>query len=200
MRTALRWSLVLLAGLLIVLVATGVYLTYRYSPLPAGQHLPNAWLIRLNMTVHRVASWASLGVGVLLLAECVALGSAASRQFALRSAATLMCIALVGAIYAGRRLVWDKLALWAITTLGGGPRGNGDLRGFQFLFGDHNVRFVLLGSTDTSIGTLRTWFWLHVLALPILVGALAITSSLLSRQRRDDSSTRAILRAQGDDT
>jgi quinol-cytochrome oxidoreductase complex cytochrome b subunit len=65
-------------------------------------------------------------------------------------------------------LPWDQLALRAVTV---GTNYQGLWRASL----DHGVQFVLIGGVEIGQPTLRTWFLVHVFAVPCLavLGAVA---------------------------
>lgn len=154
--TTIRVAFAVLGVLLAVLVATGLWLTFDYRP---GVDQP-------LRTLHRLASFAAVPVGLLVPAIAVA-----RKRRAGVVVAVAFLMALIAASMTGYLLPWDQLALWAVTV---GERWSGVLDPF----GD-GVRFVIIGGAEVGIDTYRRWTVVHLVALPLL---LVTTGGFLVRR------------------
>jgi quinol-cytochrome oxidoreductase complex cytochrome b subunit len=147
---------------IVVLIATGAWLTWHYLPVQSG--------VRIG---HRVAAFSlvpSLLVATVLVAASLArrpggggwrhLLYPASIAFALVASAT------------GFLLPWDQLALWAVTT-------GRDYQGFTWLIDDrrYTVRFAIAGGAEVSNSLLRTLLVVHVVGGVLVIGAVATVTA-----------------------
>ena len=137
-------------ALFVLLAATGVWLSFFYRPTMHG------WAQTMH-SMHIAYAIVLVFVLVALLAVTVA------ERGGWHLAATLFLASLALA-YTGLLLPWDQLALWAVTI-------GTNIRGFFTLFGDE-VRYVLINGVEVSTGTLRAWFVVHALVLPLVFGAV----------------------------
>ena len=150
----IRVTLVALAGLLLVLVATGLWLTFEYRPMDQPVR-----------TVHQVASWLALMVAVLPPAIAVV-----RRRSALVAVGVLFTAAMAAAAITGQLLPWDQLALFAVTV-------GTDISGVLDPFGDH-IRLVLIGGAEVSNGAYQRAVVVHLGVLPVV---LVVSGAVLAR-------------------
>ena len=164
-----------------MLALTGVYLIFFYRPSAASawgdipglrQHVG---LIEVVRFVHRLVAHAMvvtmLAVAVTGVMVVAARSSRTRRQGV--AAATAVGIAVVGllATFTGYLLPWDQLAIWAVTV-------GTDMMGFMpIIRRPAQVQYVLIGGSKISVGTLRPWFFIHVLALPLVLVALGLVAA-----------------------
>ncbi len=164
-----------LAALFVVLLATGVWLSFRYQPSGhfAGAH-HESWI----RAAHRTASKVFVGValGVFGLSLAVSIEAALKRGLPAWVLGLVLFVGALAASISGFLLPWDQLAL--------APVLSGEFRGYGFLFGHSKVHFVLIGSTEVGRATLRTWFAVHTVALPVLLIALGAVGLRITAQRR----------------
>lgn len=168
---------VLLLGLTLVLVLTGVPLIWLYSPDPEAG---SAWL----GTTHRVASTLLLNAAVVYLIVVVA-----RRQDRWRwphASGLVVLVFLLG--FTGYLLAWDQLALYAVTV-------GTDIRGVLEPFSDE-VKFVLLGGAEITASTYRSWVLVHLVALPLagLAGLWLVRRRVGSRPHAPDAGTQHVRR------
>jgi quinol---cytochrome c reductase cytochrome b subunit, bacillus type len=148
---------------LALLLATGVYLHFRYRP-TATQTSDDIRSvdssIRLAVAlreVHRLCSL--LFVATAVVAAVFAVWRPVTRRSTPFVAGALVVVAIAAA-FTGLLLPWDQLALWAVTV-------GTNMRGYTWLFGDDRLRFVLMGGREIGLPTLRRWYVVHLaLALP----------------------------------
>ena len=164
-----------LGVLLVVLLTTGILLAFRYQPSGSFQGArPQGW-IRLT---HKVASRLFLFAALATFGLSIAM----SVERALKKGTPAWVVGLVillGALVAsftGYLLPWDQLALAPV------PRG--EYRGFNFLFGHPEVKFVLIGSAEVGKETVKRWFFVHTVAVPLGLVALGIAGLRLTRHDR----------------
>jgi quinol-cytochrome oxidoreductase complex cytochrome b subunit len=82
-------------------------------------------------------------------------------------------VAVVGvfASFTGYLLPWDQLALWAVTV-------GTNMMGFMpIIRNSSQVQYVLIGGSQISVGTLRAWFFIHVLVVPVVLFAVGILAA-----------------------
>jgi len=179
-RTALqraqRVAVLVLAFLFVVLLASGLWLTFRYQPSGTFKAAhPESWV----RVTHRMASI------ILVIAALLTFGIsiAVSYERRLRAGVPAWVVGLVlllGAVTAsisGYLLPWDQLALTAV-------KANVSIRGFGFLFGDSDVRFALIGSVEVALSTLRQWFLFHAALFPVALLVLGGVLWSVTRRRR----------------
>jgi hypothetical protein len=160
-RTTVRW-LAWIGGIaLVVLLASGVYVTFRYRPDATGTALA---MVRL----HRWSSYvvALAAIGVLLLA-------APWRTLRAWIPVVVFLVALVVALVSGARLVWDQVGLFAVTT-------GREVRGMFFLH--HPAVFVRVNGHEYSWEGFRDLFWLHSVLVPMAMAVAFAWAMLLARR------------------
>jgi quinol-cytochrome oxidoreductase complex cytochrome b subunit len=165
---ARTWTTRALAAELVVLVATGVALYFRYVPERQFEWdtvATNGDRFRFERTLHDVHQLSSL---LLLVTAIAALALAATdgppRRWVRSVGGTALVLVTLAASFTGALLSWDQLALWAVTV-------GTDLSGYTWLFDDDRVRFVLVDGREIGLPTLRRWFIVH-LALAVPAAAL----------------------------
>ena len=159
-------------ALFVLLAATGVWLSFFYRPMAPNSDL--SWVTGLR-GVHRWSSVVVVFVLVALVVVCVAERMQHRAGHWAIAAALLVCGVVLG--ITGYLLPWDQLALWAVKV-------GTNYSGFFALFGDE-VRYVLVGDVEVGTGTVRAWFVVHALLLPIVFGALLWRLSRVSDANRD---------------
>jgi quinol-cytochrome oxidoreductase complex cytochrome b subunit len=176
---ALGWLLAVAAAEFAMLAVTGVILIFFYRPSAA-----NAWgdlrgidrhvsLIGVVRIVHRVTAGAMV-VTVLAVAVTgvmlVVARSLRTRRHGI-TAAMAVGIAVVGlfASFTGYLLPWDQLALWAVTV-------GTNMMGFMPII-RNSSQYVLIGGSQISVGTLRAWFFIRVLVVPVVLFAIGILAA-----------------------
>jgi hypothetical protein len=83
-----------------------------------------------------------------------------------------------------RRLAWDQLALWAVTT------------GSSFRGVSHTqVTYVLGDGGELSVSSYNPWAWVHVLVVPLVIDACLVVLALLARRARDEDPTEVVATA-----
>ena len=157
------------AALLGLLAATGVWLSFFYRPGSV-----NNGAVTAMRGVHRFGG--SLLLLVLIVLLVVAVIDVVQRRTGHEPWIIAAALALLGLVLSvsGFLLPYDQLALRAVTV-------RTDISGFFELFTDE-VRYVLIGTSEVSVSTIRGWFVVHSLVLPLVLGAL------LWRARRDATS------------
>ena len=156
-----------------VLAVTGVYLVFFYEPRAASSwgaigHLRTAVtfgdLVRI---VHRLTAVVMVLTVVAIAAIALTMAVARSRRTG-RPAVTAVAavaVAIVGllASFTGYLLPWDQLALRAVTV-------GTDMQGFRPIIGlSSQVQYVLIGGAVVSVGTIRFWFVVHVVLVPVVI-------------------------------
>jgi quinol-cytochrome oxidoreductase complex cytochrome b subunit len=167
--------------LLVVLIATGIALTFRYRPdvsvfssVTSLEHRPILTLRR----VHRVSSQLFvLAVGCLAIAS-IGLFIARRRRIPIVFSILAGVLAITASI-SGYLLPWDQLSLWAVTV-------GSNMRGYTSILRGHSVKYVLLGSTEVGTPTVQRWFWVHSIVVPLLV--VGVLTALLIAARRQKAS------------
>ena len=165
---ATRVAAWVVGALLVVLVATGVTLSFRYRPDISYANVAD--MEQRSMltarSAHRLASALFLpAVGCLAIAS---IGLFLTRRDRGPVVFPLLAGGLtLAAAFTGYLLPWDQLSLWAVTV-------GTDMRGYAPILRGHRVKYVLLGSTEVSTATMSRWFWVHTAVLPlVIIGVLA---------------------------
>lgn len=158
------WKLVVLvtaivgAGLLVVLVVTGIILANSYRP----NEVDDA-----TRDLHRMSSALLVINALVTLVSAIGWTVTAGRRRWAVAPAGLLFGAVVAASITGFLLPWDQLGLFAVTV--------GDLDGVWHAAFDDGVRFVLIGGAEISPSTYRRSVIAHFglgAAAVVLVGAL----------------------------
>lgn len=163
-RRLLLWTV---AGLFVVLAATGLGLTFTYRPsaAQAWQEAVDAPSGRLRLT-HQLASVLLVPVLLALFAVCLPV----ARRWV--PAATLAVLGLALAL-TGRLLPWDQLALSAVTV--------SDMSGAWYAAFSGDVRFVLVGGAEVTQRAYRVALLAHAVGLAV---AFAAALAVLARTTR----------------
>jgi quinol-cytochrome oxidoreductase complex cytochrome b subunit len=166
--------LVLLGVLLVVLLATGLWLTFGYQPSGFRGARPQSWV----RVTHRTASTlfiftalATFGLSIAISVERALKRGTPAWVFGL-----VIMLGALAASFTGYLLPWGQLAL--------APVRSGEYRGYAFLFGHPEVKFVLIGSVEVIKETVRTWFLAHTVAIPIVLFALGVVGWRVTRRSR----------------
>ena len=167
--------LIVLGVLFLVLLGTGIWLAVRYQPSGSfqGAH-PQSWVRETHRTASRLFVFAALAT--LGLSIAVSIERALKRGLPAWLLGLLIMIGALAASFSGYLLPWDQLAL--------APLRPGQYRGYAFLFGHAEVRFVLIGAVEVGKATVRNWFLVHTVALPIVLLALGVAGWRLTRRSR----------------
>jgi len=187
-RWSLRWAttwglgVAAMAAFLITLV-TGVLLMFYYKPYPdvAYDSIKDIHFVvptgRFMRNIHRWA--ANLMVVAVLLHMARAFYTAAyrsPREFNWLIGMGLLVVTL-GLSFTGYLLPWDQLAYWAITigaNIAQSPREVTDALGVTPYFDPGGLqKLLLLGSDVVGEEALIRFYLLHVMLLPLALGALA---------------------------
>jgi cytochrome b6 len=164
--------------LFLILLATGIALTFRYRPTVSGAYsnvtsAPRAPIFTARR-VHRVASELFVpAVGCLAIASTGVFLVRRDRlpvALALVAAASALTAAVIGYL-----LPWDQLSVSTV-------RAGTNLQGYMPILGDHNVKYVIFGSSEVTTATVGHWFWLHALMVPLVI--VAVVTALLTRAQR----------------
>jgi quinol-cytochrome oxidoreductase complex cytochrome b subunit len=170
-----RVLLALLGLLLVVLVGTGVWLSFRYQPSGhfAGAR-PESWV----RVTHRTASTLFLFTALATFALSIAMSfeRALKRGIPAWVVGLLLMVGALAASLSGHLLPWDQLAL--------APVARGEFRGFGFLFRSSNVHLALVASSEVTRDALRTSFLVHAVVIPVALVAIVFVGLRLTRRRR----------------
>jgi quinol-cytochrome oxidoreductase complex cytochrome b subunit len=154
-----RWLWRASVALGLVLVATGLWLSFFYRPI-VGNGQPTGAVEGIH-TIHWVAA---LLFFVVLVVLAVTLVAAWNRAWA---PAVAVVVLALGLLWTGTLLPWDQLALAAVTV-------GTNVHGLVTAAFDDQVKFVLIGGREVSQATIRNAFLVHAVVLPVAgVGCLA---------------------------
>lgn len=180
LRGWLRWTLIALFVTFAMLLGTGVWLILNYRPPLTGPPLDDQtlwtlqWVSRVR-TVHRVAAWLSVILGVALFAEA-AVDAVWRKRIRIALPAIPVPAVTVLALLTG----W--LLRWVSVTLDSG-RTTSDQQGFGVLFGG-GARSFAVGGERMSVSEIQRWFWTHTTVVPlVMLALLAVTTVLVARTR-----------------
>jgi quinol-cytochrome oxidoreductase complex cytochrome b subunit len=186
-RWSLRWSatfglgIASAAGFFITLV-TGVLLMFYYKPYPDAAYdsikdihfvVPTGRFIR---NIHRWAANVMVITVILHMARAFYTASYRKpREFNWLIGMGLL-VTTLGLSFTGYLLPWDQLAYWAITigaNIAQSPREVTDALGITEIFDPGGLqKLILLGSDTVGAEALIRFYLLHVMILPLVIGAL----------------------------
>jgi hypothetical protein len=168
-RTIVRWLAWIGGVALVVVLGSGLWVTFRYRPDAAGTTLA---MVRL----HR---WSSYIVG---LAAVTIMVICAPRP-GLRVYIAITSFVLLDVVFrnAAHRLLWDQVGLAAVTI-------GREVRGMFFLH--HPAVFVRVDGHEYSWERFRALFWLHAVVFPLAMAATFVWAVLWARGLRRRQSER----------
>jgi ubiquinol-cytochrome c reductase cytochrome b subunit len=170
-----RLLLVALGVLFLALLVTGIWLSFQYQPSGSfgGARPQSAWRVahRVTSTIFVVTALAWFGLSI-----AVSIEGLLKRGTPTWIVGAVGVLAALAAVFTGHLLPWEELAL--------APVRQGEFRGYGFVFGSSNVRFVLVGSLEVAKATLRRWFLVHSVAIPIGLLALGVVGWRVTRRSR----------------
>ena len=177
-RIATRAAIWVVGGLLVVLVATGVTLSFRYRPDVSGAYANVADLEQRSIlsarSAHRLAA-----AGFLPAVGCLAIASIGLFLTRRERGPTVLPLLAGGltlaAVFTGYLLPWDQLSLWAVSV-------GTNMRGYGPIIRGHSVKYVLIGSTEVGTATFSRWFWVHTVLVPLVM--VAVLAALVINVRR----------------
>jgi quinol-cytochrome oxidoreductase complex cytochrome b subunit len=180
-RLATRATFWIVGALFAVLIVTGIALAFRYRP---SVTMPYANVTSLETqspislrSVHRLA--AALFVPAVGAMAIASIGLFLERRNRTPIALSLLAgVAALAAGFTGYLLPWDQLALRAVTV-------GRDMRGYGPILRHHDVKYVILGSSEIGVSTFSRWFWIHTLVVPLVI--VAVLVGLVMRSRRPRS-------------
>jgi quinol-cytochrome oxidoreductase complex cytochrome b subunit len=173
---AQRVLLAVLGVLFLVLLATGLWLVFRYQPSGSFQgSRPQSGL----RVAHRVASTAFLFTAVATFGVSIAVSFERRLSSGVPAwlAGAVLALGVVASSFTGYLLPWDQLALSRVTT-------GVDIRGYGWLFGHPDVRFVLIRGSEITKATMRIAFFVHTVAIPLALVALGVALARVTRRAR----------------
>jgi quinol-cytochrome oxidoreductase complex cytochrome b subunit len=186
-RWSLRWSTTWGLGIaavscFFILVVSGVLLMFYYKPYPdvAYRSIKDIhFVVPTGRFIRNVHRWAgNMMVVVVLLHMARVFYTAAyraPREFNWVIGMGLLVLTL-GLSFTGYLLPWDQLAFWAITigaNIAQSPREITDALGITEWFDVGGLqKLILLGSEDVGEEALIRFYLLHVMVLPLFMGAL----------------------------
>jgi quinol-cytochrome oxidoreductase complex cytochrome b subunit len=186
-RWSLRWSTTWGLGILcgasfLITLVTGVLLMFYYKPYPdvAYQSMKDIqFVVPTGLFIRNIHRWAAnvMVVGVFLHMARVFYTAAyrPPREFNWLIGMGLFVVTL-GLSFTGYLLPWDQLAYWAITigaNIAQSPREITDALGWTEKFDVGGfLRQLLLGSDVVGEEALIRFYLLHVMLLPLVLGAL----------------------------
>jgi cytochrome b6 len=160
-----------LAGEVLALAATGVWLTFNYRP-QASDAFPELAPPTGDLVVQDVHRWLAVALIPTVVAALGLVATLLLRQAPRwRWRHVLLPIALVAALVAsftGFALPWDQLALESVTV---GRR----VAGYDWIWrAEPGVRFVIVDGLQVSTGTMAALFVVHLAVTAVLVVALGV--------------------------
>lgn len=177
--TARRVLSAVVAVSVVVLIASGLLLTYRYLPSLDFGGTARFWsLPQVVRRMHRLFAWLLLLVAAGLTVVTIVdrdgrrTTSVGRKQRPTLTATVLVLLSGVTA-FIGFLLPWDLLGVGAVTV-------GTNLRGYlPILRSSHySVRFVERGSEQMGPDTVARWFWLHIATAALLT---IVVASMLAR-------------------
>ncbi|MBV8305061.1 MAG: cytochrome b N-terminal domain-containing protein [Acidimicrobiia bacterium] len=170
-----RVLLVLLGVLFVLLVGTGVWLALRYQPTAGFRTArPESWIRSTHRTASRLFVFAALATFGFSIA--MSIERALKRGMPAWVVGLLVMLGALAASLSGHLLPWDQLAL--------APVRASEYRGYAFLFGHPEVRFVLVTSVEVGKATVQRWFFAHTVVLPLALLGVGVVAWRLTRRGR----------------
>ncbi len=171
LRFSYTWGLGGLSALLVMLlVATGIFLQMNYTPSPSQAYLDivalrtDTWFGELLRNVHHwSANLLVLAAGLHLL-RVFFTGAHRLPRAVNWIVGVVMFLLVLGANFTGYLLPWDQLAFWAITV------GTSLLTYIPFV--GEGLGRLLLGGPEVSAATLLNFYSLHISIIPISIALL----------------------------
>lgn len=185
-RASIRWTYTFGLGglavlLLVILIGTGILLMFAYSPSEAGAYQSiidletEIWFGQLIRNVHHWSGNLLLIVTLLHMLRVFYTGAFRKpREFNWQLGLLLLGLVAL-ANFTGYLLPWDQLSYWAVTVAHG-------IIDHIPLVGPP-VGTLLIGGDEVTETTLRNFFALHVILIPL--GFLVIGSFHVWRIRKD---------------
>jgi quinol-cytochrome oxidoreductase complex cytochrome b subunit len=172
--TGTRVALWVVGALFVILLATGIALTFRYRPdVSFGTESAPSPLFTARR-VHRLASFLFVpAVGALAISSIGLF--LVRRRRAYMAYPLLAGVAALAASFTGFLLPWDQLSLWAVTV-------GTNMQGYAPILRGHDVKFVLIGSHEITDAAFSRWFWLHAVAIPLFLVAIAVVLAIKARR------------------
>lgn len=187
-RWSLRWSAtwglgVACASAFLLTLLTGVLLMFYYKPHPEAAYASIQdihFVVPTGRFIRNIHRWAANVMVVAVLLHMARVFFTASyrkpREFNWVVGLLLLVVTL-GLSFTGYLLPWDQLGFWAITigaNIAQSPREVTDALGLTPHFDPGGLqRLLLLGSDTVGEEALIRFYLLHVMILPLLLGALA---------------------------
>ncbi|NJL93167.1 MAG: DUF4405 domain-containing protein [Anaerolineae bacterium] len=185
-RAAIAWSYTFGLGglavlLLVVLIGTGVLLMFAYTPSEQDAYASvvaletEVWFGQMIRNLHHWSGNLLLIVAGLHMLRVFYTGAHRSpREFNWQLGLLLLGLVALGN-FTGYLLPWDQLAYWAVTVAH-------SMLAYVPLIGDP-LGDLLIGGEEVSGATLRNFFALHVILIPL--GFLVVGSFHIWRVRKD---------------
>ena len=170
-----RILLAVLGVLFLVLLATGLWVAFRYQPSGTFEAAkPQSWIRATHRTASRLFIFTALAVFGMSIA--ISVERALKRGTPAWVVGLVTMVGALAASLSGYLLPWDQLALAPVRT--------SEYRGYAFLFGHPEVKFVLIGSVEVGKATVQRWFFVHTAAIPVALVALGVLGWRLTRRSR----------------
>jgi len=173
---ATRIALVLLGALLVLLIVTGVLLTFRYRPeleFANVQSLDSPRHVSTLRAVHRVGG--SLFLAAIVAYAVAGIGLLVARHRPAATAFPVLAVVVAAfASFSGYLLPWDQLSLHAVTV-------GTNIRGYRRILRGTNINYVLVGRTEIGTAAFSRWYWVHSVGVPVVLLALVAGALLFSR-------------------
>jgi quinol-cytochrome oxidoreductase complex cytochrome b subunit len=172
--TATRVALWVVGALFVILLATGLVLTFRYRPDVSFGTRPAPSPLFTARRAHRLASFLFVpAVGALAISS---IGLFLVRRRRAYVAYPLLAgVGALAASFTGFLLPWDQLSLLAVTV-------GTNMQGYAPIVRGHDVKFVLIGSSEVTTAAFSRWFWLHAVALPVFLVTMAVVIAINARR------------------
>jgi quinol-cytochrome oxidoreductase complex cytochrome b subunit len=170
LQRAQRVLLGVLAFLVLVLLVSGLWLTFRYRP---GEDTWQRAAHRITAMVFVVGALLTFGVSI-----------AVSYERRLRAglpawvAGFVLFLGAGTAAISGYLLPWDDLGLLTVN------KRLLTREGYGWLFNGEDVRYVLVGSQEVAASALRQWYLAHAIVFPVALVALGAVLWRVTRRGR----------------
>jgi quinol-cytochrome oxidoreductase complex cytochrome b subunit len=166
--------------LLLVLLVSGLALTFNYRPRITGygevRVLKSGDAILSARNIHRWSARLFIFAGTFLGIASFALFIVRKRWIALSLPFFGGFLAVI-AFVTGLLLPWDELALTRVTV-------GSNIKGYTDILGNGDIKYVIVGRTEIEPGAFIAWFWTHIGSTVAIVAVVLLTMLVARRSEQ----------------
>jgi len=174
-------ALCIVGVLLLVLLWTGLVLTFNYRPRITGYGdvtlLKSGDAVFSARNIHRWTARLFVFAGSFLGVACFALFIVRKRWISLSLPLFAGFLAVI-AFVSGLLLPWDELALTRV-------RVGSNIKGYTDILSGGDIKYVIVGHTEIEPAAFIAWFWTHIGATVAIV-LVAVLIAVFARRPRSE--------------